>query len=240
MASQIITLNSPTTGLFCFQKFVHDNPPKFRHNGLLRGESIGGRWFPSQRASNVEGVSTPWRLMITYKRHRYMWNNIHLIIQIVCMRIPDNTIFWVVGLEKHGIYIYTFRIVIYVIIYYSTRKFAMKNEWWLFTLIHQRSALLSRCKGKPPMTMVSPHIQNRLLFCLIGSVNDLDTIACPSVSSLGAIAMEVGMDIIVTYGTFSIIFILVTTDVMGDNWCGRFGLWPFRSVAVSVCGRSGL
>ena len=48
------------------------------------------------------------------------------------------------------------------------------------------------------------------------------------------------MDIIVTYGTFSIIFILVTTDVMGDNWCGRFGLWPFRSVAVSVCGRSGL
>ena len=22
--------------------------------------------------------------------------------------------------------------------------------------------------------------------------------------------------------------------------CGRFGLWPFRSVAVSVCGRSGL
>ena len=28
--------------------------------------------------------------------------------------------------------------------------------------------------------------------------------------------------------------------VVGDNWCGRFGLWPFRSVAVSVCGRSGL
>ena len=105
---------------------------------------------------------------------------------------------------------------------------------------HQRSALLSRCKGKPPMTMVSPHIENRLLFCLIGSVNDLDTIACPSVSSLGAIAMEFGIDIIVTYWTFYIIFILVTTDVMGDNWCGRFGLWPFRSVTVSVCGRSGL
>ena len=50
MASQIITLKSPTTGLFCFQKFVHDNPPKFRHNSLLRGESIGQRWFPSQRA----------------------------------------------------------------------------------------------------------------------------------------------------------------------------------------------
>ena len=79
---------------------------------------------------------------------------------------------------------------------------------------------------------------NRLLFGLIGSVNDLDTITCPSVSSLGAIAMEFGMDIIVTYGTFSIIYILVTTDVVGDNWCGRFGLWPFRSVAVSVCGRS--
>ena len=83
-------------------------------------------------------------------------------------------------------------------------------------------------------------IQNRLLFGLIGSVNDLDTIARPSVSSLGAIAMEFGMDIIVTYMTFSIIYILVTTDVVGDNWCGHFGLWPFRSVAVSVCGRSGL
>ena len=79
MASQIITLKSPTTGLVCFQNFVHDNPTKFRHNGLLRGESIGWRWFPSQRASNVEGVSTPRRLMITYMRHRYMWNNIHLI-----------------------------------------------------------------------------------------------------------------------------------------------------------------
>ena len=78
------------------------------------------------------------------------------------------------------------------------------------------------------------------LFCIIGSVIDLDTIACPSVSSLRAIVMEFGMDIIVTYGTFSIIFILVTTDVVGDNWCGRFGLWPFRSVAVPVCGRSGL
>ena len=29
MASQIITLKSPTTGLFCFQKFVHDNPQSF-------------------------------------------------------------------------------------------------------------------------------------------------------------------------------------------------------------------
>ena len=75
---------------------------------------------------------------------------------------------------------------------------------------------------------------------LVGSVNDLDTIACPSVSSIGAIAMEFGMDIIVTYGTFSIIFILVTTDMVGDNWCGRFGLWPFRFVAVPVCGRSAL
>ena len=81
MASQIITLKSSTTGLFCFQKFV-------------------------LRARNVEGVSTPWRLMITYKRHRYMWNNIHLIRQIVCLRIPDNAIFWVVGLDQHGIYIY--------------------------------------------------------------------------------------------------------------------------------------
>ena len=52
--------------------------------------------------------------------------------------------------------------------------------------------------------------------------------------------MEFGMDIIVTYGSFSIIYILVTTDVVDDNWCGRFGLWPFRSVAVSVCGHSGL
>ena len=83
-------------------------------------------------------------------------------------------------------------------------------------------------------------IQNSLLLCLIGSVNDLDTITCPSVLSLRTIAMEFGMDIIVTYGTFSIIFILVTTDVVGDNWCGRFGLWPFRFVAVPVCGRFGL
>ena len=52
--------------------------------------------------------------------------------------------------------------------------------------------------------------------------------------------LEIGMDIIVTYWTFSIIFILVTTGVAGDNWCGRLGLWPFLSVAVSVCGRSGL
>ena len=122
---------------------------------------------------------------------------------------------------------------------------------------HQRSALLPRCKGNyrwpwfpaqrnnnvknawnHQRTIIC--IQNGLLFCLIRSVNDLDTIACPSVSSLGAIAMEFGMDIIATYGTLSIIFILVTTDVVGDNWCGRFALWPFRSVAISVCGRSGL
>ena len=56
----------------------------------------------------------------------------------------------------------------------------------------------------------------------------------------GAIAREFVMDIIVTYGTFSISFILVTTDVVGDNWCAHFGLWPFRSVAVSVCGRPSL
>ena len=119
------------TGLFCFQKFVHDKPQKCRHNGLLRWESFGRRWFPSQRASNVEGVSTPWRLMITYKWHRY----IHLIRQLVCMRKPDNALFCLVGLDQHGTYIQTIRIVIYVINYYSTRKFAMKNEWWLFTLI---------------------------------------------------------------------------------------------------------
>ena len=41
-------------------------------------------------------------------------------------------------------------------------------------------------------------IQTRLLFCLIGSVNDLDNIACPSVSSLGVIAMEFDMDFIAT------------------------------------------
>ena len=128
----------------------------------------------------------------------------------------------------------------------------------LFRIRHQRTALLSRCKGNHrwpwfPRTKgqqcgnawnhqrTTICIQNRLSFCLIGSVNDLYTIACPSVSSLGAIAMKFDMDIIVTYGTFSIIFILVTIDdVVGDNWCGRFGLWPFRSVAVSVCGRFGL
>ena len=86
---------------------------------------------------------------------------------------------------------------------------------------------------------------NSLLFGLIGSVNDLDTITCPRVSSLGAIAMEFSMDIIVTYGTFSIIYILVTTDVVvttdvAVSVCGRSGLWPFRFVAVPVCGRFGL
>ena len=96
----------------CFQKFVHDNPPKFRHNGLLRGESFGRMWFPSQRDSNVEGVSTPWRPMITYKRHRYMWNNIHLIRQIVCMRIPDNAIFWVDGLDQHDVFHLTHLLII--------------------------------------------------------------------------------------------------------------------------------
>ena len=61
----------------------------------------------------------------------------------------------------------------------------------------------------------------------MGSVNDLDTIACPSVSSLGAIAMEFGMDIIVIYGTFSIIFVLVTTDCDGV-WHGyHCYLWDF-------------
>ena len=50
---------------------------------------------------------------------------------------------------------------------------------------------------------------------------------------------------------FPIIYILVTTDVVGDNWCGRFrfvsvpvcvrsGLCPFRFVSVPVCGRFGL
>ena len=29
MASQIITHKSSTLGLFCFQKFVHDNPQSF-------------------------------------------------------------------------------------------------------------------------------------------------------------------------------------------------------------------
>ena len=28
-------------GTVLFSKIVHDNPSKFRHNGLLRGESIG-------------------------------------------------------------------------------------------------------------------------------------------------------------------------------------------------------
>ena len=121
------------------------------------------------------------------------------------------------------------------------------------------------------MTMVSPHkgtimwkmreITNVLLFAFkivyyfASSVQlmtwIMDIIACPSVSSLGAIAMEFGMDIIITYGTFSIIFILVTTPC--DGWqliwpfpfvavsvCGRSGLWPFRFVAISVCGRFGL
>ena len=58
-------------------------------------------------------------------------------------------------------------------------------------------------------------IQNRLLFGLIGSVNDLDTIA---------------------YHRY--LWDFLHHICSGDNWCGRFGLWLFRSVAVSVCGRS--
>ena len=83
-------------------------------------------------------------------------------------------------------------------------------------------------------------IQNRLLFCLIGSVNDLDSIACPNVSSLWSDCDGVWHGYHRYLWDFSIIFIRVTTDVMGDNWCGRFGLWPFRSVAVPVCGCYGL
>ena len=52
--------------------------------------------------------------------------------------------------------------------------------------------------------------------------------------------MEFGRDIIVIYGTFSIIYILVTTDVVTVSVCGHSGLWPFRFVAFPVCGHFGL
>ena len=186
------------------------------------------------------------------------------------MRIPDNSIFLVVGLDQHGIY----RIVIYVINYYSTRKFAMKKRMVAFY------AHISQCMNRAHLlhhgfpaqrdnnvenswnhqrTII--YIQNRLSFCLIGSVNDLDTIACPSVSALGAIVMEFGMDIIVIpmqlFPSYLFWWLMwrVTTDVavsvcgrsgLWPFWfvavpvCGRFGLWPFRSVALPVCGRFGL
>ena len=34
--------------------------------------------------------------------------------------------------------------------------------------------------------------------------------------------------------------IVVSISICGLSVCGRFGLWPFRFVAVPVCGRSGL
>ena len=110
-------------------------------------------------------------------------------------------------------------------------------------------------------------IQNLLLFCLIGSVNDLDTISCPSVSSLWSDCEGV------CHGCHRYLWDFLHLIYSGDNWCGgwqlmcpfrfvavpvcglfglwsfqfvavsvcdRFGLWPFRSVAVPVCGRFGL
>ena len=61
--------------------------------------------IPLTKGQKCGRCSPPWRLMITYKRHRY----IHLTRQIVCMWIPDNAIFCLVGLDQHGIYIYICR-----------------------------------------------------------------------------------------------------------------------------------
>ena len=105
MASQIITLKSPTTGLFRFQKFVHDNPQSFVMMAYYEGNPSAEGDSPHKGPVMWKVFSTPWRLMITYKRQKYMWNNIHLMRQIVCMRIPDNAIFWVIGLDQHGLYI---------------------------------------------------------------------------------------------------------------------------------------
>ena len=73
LASPIITLKSRTTRLFCFQKFVHDNPQKFRHNGLWRGESIGRRWFPGP---------VMWKV---FPRHDIWW--LHTSVTGICETI---------------------------------------------------------------------------------------------------------------------------------------------------------
>ena len=88
------------------------------------------------------------------------------------------------------------------------------------------------------------YIQNHL-FCIIGSVIDLDTIACPSVSSLQRLWWSLAwisslpMGLSPSYFFWWQLMWWVTTDV-AVSVCGRSGLWPFRFVAVSVCGRSGL
>ena len=105
---------------------------------------------------------------------------------------------------------------------------------------YQRSALLSRCMGKPPMTMVSPHkgtimwkmreITNVLLFAF-----KIVYYFASSVQFITWILLHVW------HGYHRYLWDFLHHIHSGDNWCDRWQLmWPFRFVAVPVCGRFGL
>ena len=128
---------------------------------------------------------------------------------------------------------------------------------------HQRSALLSRCKGKLPMTMVSPHkgtimwkmreITNVLLFAFKIFYHFASSVQLMTWILLHVLAFHsserlrwslawissLPMGLSPSYLFWWQLMWWVTTDV-AVSVCGRSGLWPFQSVAVPVCGRFGL
>ena len=121
----------------------------------------------------------------------------------------------------------------------------------------------SRYKGKPPMTMVSPH-QGTILWKMREITNVLSfafKIVYHFASSVQLMTLTVlhvlefhplerlrwslawisslPMGASPSYLFWWQLMWWVTTDV-AVSVCGRFGLWPFRSVAGSVCGRPSL
>ena len=87
----------------------------------------------------------------------------------------------------------------------------MKNEWWLFTLIH-RGVITSQCNSSCLLRILC-----KILRLSIG----LWSFRFAAVSVCGRSGLWP--------------FRFVTVSV-----CGLSGLWPFRSVAVPVCGLFGL
>ena len=128
-----------------------------------------------------------------------------------------------------------------------------------------RSALLSRCKGKPPMAMVPPHkgtimwkmheITNVLLLAFkivfFHHIYSGDNWLRWSLAWISSLPLGLSPSYLFWWQLMWWVTTDVAVSVCGRSglWpfrfvavpvCGRFGLWPFRFVAVSVCGRSGL
>ena len=154
-----ITPKSPTIGLSCFQKFVHDNPPKFRHNGLLLGESISWRWFPSQRACDVAMMSYDCIQTAQVYVKQYTLdktNSVHANTR-QCYILGS----W--SWSTWYIYIYTFRIVIYVINYYSTLQICNEKRMLAFY------AHISQCAWTVHISFkLSISLNGQPSTCLIG------------------------------------------------------------------------